>query len=191
MHRAFPPTLLSILLLSGCGGARLSHNEIRRQVADIGSSTLVPKAVEVRRVVAESGNRAIAETTVELAFQFERDTAGSPWHISAVRLGDQNWLSLPELLAAVNESRKKETLAAMGKIEAGVTAYRERNGRAPSASTITALGDVLHPQYMKDLVVVDSWGRPMELETQGAALRYRSLGVDGQKGTSDDIVFPE
>ena len=68
-------------------GARLSHEEIRRQIADIGNSTLVPKAVEVRRVVSQSGNRAIAETTVELAFQFERDTPTSPWFISAVRLG--------------------------------------------------------------------------------------------------------
>ena len=61
-------------------------SEIRKQVADLGTSTLVPSSVSVRRVVSQSGNRAIAETTVDLAFQFERDSAVSPWHIASVRL---------------------------------------------------------------------------------------------------------
>ena len=191
MNRALQLALIGALLASGCTAARLSHDEIRRQVANLGTSTLIPKAVEVRRIVSESGNRAIAETTVELAFQFERDTAGSPWRISSVRLGDQNWVSVPELIATLNEMRRKETAAALRKLDAGIASYRQRNGNAPSASTLTALSDVLHPQYMADLVLADGWGRAIEIDTPGPSFRFRSLGPDGQRGTADDVLFPE
>ena len=191
MNRALQLVFVAALLSSGCGGARLSHDEIRRQVAELGTSTLIPQAINVRRVVSDSNNRLIAETTVELAFQFERDTPGSPWHVSSVRLGDQNWMAVSELISAINETRRKETVAALRKLDAGVAAYRERNGNAPSASTVEALSDVLHPQYMSDLVVADAWGRPVEIASPGPNFRFRSLGADGQRGTSDDVLYPE
>src|SRR5436190_18658556 len=116
MNRALQLVLIAAFVASGCGGTRLSHDEIRKQVAGLGTSTLIPQAIEVRRVVSSSNNRLIAETTVELAFQFERDTPGSPWHISSVRLGDQNWLSVSELIDAINENRRKQTAAALRKL---------------------------------------------------------------------------
>ena len=191
MNHALPLILACSLLLSACGGARLSHNEIRKQIADIGTSTLVPKEVQIRRVVSQSGNRSIAETSVELAFQFERDFDGSPWYISQVRLGDQNWMPLKDLLAAVEEIRKRDTAAALRKLDSGVAAYRQANGSAPAATNIATMADSLHPRFMKDLVLNDAWGRPVEVETAGAGLRFRSLGTDGQRGTADDVVFPE
>jgi hypothetical protein len=191
MNRAFQLILLTAIMASGCGGARLSHNEIRKQVAGLGESTLIPKSVQVRRIVSESEKRVIAETTVELAAQFERDTTTSPWHISAVRLGDQNWVPIVEFERTLNELRKKDTVASFRKLDAGVAAYRQRNGSAPSAATILALSDALHPQFMSDLVLNDAWGRPIVVEMSGASLRFRSLGPDGQRGTADDVLFPE
>jgi hypothetical protein len=193
MNRALQRLLpVALVVFSGCGGARLSHNEIRRQIADIGTSTLVPNSISVRRVVSQSGNRAIAETSVDLAFQFERDTEASPWHIASVRLGDQNWVSVPDLLGALNEAYRKQTAAALQKLTTGVTTYRERNGTAPNARDIKTLADILHPQYMRDLVLDDGWGRPIEVEPSvGASLRFRSLGPDAQRGTADDVVTPE
>jgi hypothetical protein len=190
MNRAFQLGLIVAFVASGCGGARLSHNEIRKQVAELGTSTLIPEAIDVRRIVSQSGNRLIAETTVELAFQFERDTAVSPWHVSSVRLGDQNWVSVSELIAALNETRQKQTAAALRKLDAGVSAFRQRNGNAPSASNVMALGDILHPQYMTELILEDAWGRPIELESTTPNFRFRSLGADGQRGTADDVLFP-
>ena len=189
MNRASQLCFLAIFAtLFGCGGARLSHKEIRQQIASLGSSTLVPNSVSVRRVVSQSGNRAIAETTVELAVQFERDSAVSPWHITSVRLGDQNWVSVAELVTALNEAKKRETAASLGKLVAGVGAYRQGTGAIPAARDIKGLSDVLHPLYMKDLVIEDSWGRPIELETSGTDLKFRSLGPDGRRGTADDIL---
>ena len=191
MNRALPLLFLVISTATGCGGARLSHDEIRKQVAELGTSTLVPNSINIRRIVSQSGDRAIAETTVDLAFQFERDSAGSPWHIASVRLGDQNWVSVPELIAAVNESRRKETAASMQKLVAGIAAYQQRNGSMPGATTIQTLADVLHPEYMSDLVLDDAWGRQIEVETATPTYRFRSLGADGQRGTADDVHWPE
>jgi hypothetical protein len=190
MNRALPLLLITALAASACGGARLSHDEIRRKVAELGTSTLVPQAVEVRRIVSQSDTRLIAETTVELAVQFERDTTGSPWHVTSVRLGDQNWISTAELIAAINEIRQKETATALRKLDAGVAAFRQRNGNPPTAATIAALGDILHPSYMTDLILSDAWGRPIEIESPSPAFRFRSIGADGRRGTADDVLFP-
>jgi hypothetical protein len=192
MNRAFPLLFaLFFLAASGCGGARLSHEEIRKQVAELGNSSLIPEAVSVRRIVSQSGNRAIAETSVELTFQVERDSESSPWHITSVRLGDQNWVSIPELIAALNESRRKVTAASLEKLTAGVETYRQRNGSAPAGSDIKALMDVLHPLYIKDLVLNDAWGHQILVETTSPSIRFRSVGADGLRGTADDLVSPQ
>jgi hypothetical protein len=190
MNRALQLLLITAFAAFSCGGARVSHDEIRRKIAELGTSTLVPRAVEVRRIVSQTDTRLIAETTVELAAQFERDTPGSPWRITSVRLGDQNWISTAELIAAINEIRQKETAANLRKLDAGVAAFRQRNGNAPTAATIVALGDVLHPSYMTDLVLADAWGRPIEIESSSPAFRFRSVGADGRRGTADDVLFP-
>jgi len=192
MNRAFRLFFLLIFLAaSGCGGARLSHEEIRKQVAEIGNSSLLPEAVSVRRIVSQSGNRAIAETTVDLTFQVERDSATSPWHITSVRVGDQNWVSIPELIAALNESKRKITAASLEKLTAGVATYRQQNGSAPAVTDIRALSDVLHPLYMKDLVLDDAWGHQILVEAATPSIRFRSVGADGVRDTADDIVSPE
>lgn len=192
MNRAFRRLFVVVFLVaSGCGGARLSHDQIRKQVAELGNSTLIPDSVSIRRVVSQSSNRAIAETSVELAFQMERDTENSPWHITSVRLGDQNWVSVPELIAALNESKRKVTAASLEKLTAGVASYRQRTGSLPPAAEIKALTDVLHPLYMRDLVLDDAWGHPILVETSAPSIRFRSVGPDGQRGTADDLLSPE
>jgi hypothetical protein len=39
--------------------------------------------------------------------------------------------------------------------------------------------------------VDDPWGNPYVLEHEGAAVRIRCVGPDGQAHTEDDIVYPE
>jgi hypothetical protein len=36
----------------------------------------------------------------------------------------------------------------------------------------------------------DPWGHPFELEQEGASIRIRSWGPDGERGTKDDICHP-
>src|SRR5205823_5898987 len=95
------------LALCACTSARLSHDEARKKIAAIGQSNLIPDAIEIRRIISQSDTQAIAEATITLAFQFERASGDSDWRIAAVRLGDRDWISLDELLAAINEGRRR------------------------------------------------------------------------------------
>jgi hypothetical protein len=189
MARASLVLLTCCLALCSCTSARLSHDEARKAIAEIGRSKLVPDAIEVRRIVSQSENEAIAEATITLAFQFKRDNPNSPWRVEAVRLGDRDWISLDELLKAITEGRRRTTSEAMQNLAAAVEKYRTMNGSLPNARDIVALTDILHPNYMAQLVREDGWGNPIIYEVTGAKFRLLSKGPDGREGTSDDIVF--
>src|SRR5689334_20289303 len=97
-------TALLAASLAACSGARLSHEEARRQIAAIGSSALVPGSIQVQRIVSQTDKDAIAETTVALAFEFKRDKPSDAWHVAAVRLGDRDWVGVDELITAINDN---------------------------------------------------------------------------------------
>jgi len=189
MSRLAKILLLSSLLLSACAGDRLSHDEARQKIAQIGRSNLVPDAIEIRRIVSQTETEAIAESTVTLAFQFKRANPNAQWQIAAVRLGDRDWVSMDELLAAINDGRRRSTIDDFQKLAAGIAKYREMNGNLPMAPDITRLTDILHPLYMSDLVREDGWGSPIEYQVMGTTFRLISTGPDGVRGTADDIVF--
>jgi hypothetical protein len=181
---------LGCLFLSGCTGLRLSHDEARKKIAEIGRSNLVPAAIEIRRIVSQNDTEAIAEATITLAFQFKRANPNSEWQIQAVRLGDRDWISLDELLAGINEGRRRATSDSMQKLAEAVEKFRMANGALPDARDIVGLTDVLNPRYMSELVREDGWGKPIHYEVMGsAAFRLTSDGPDGRGGTSDDIVI--
>jgi hypothetical protein len=181
--------LLLSLTLSACASARLSHDDARQKIAAIGRSSLIPDAIEIRRIVSQSDTQAIAESTVTLAFQFERSNAREEWRVAAVRLGDRDWISLDELLAGINEGRRRATTESMQKLVDGITRYRASNGSLPNATDIVTLTDVLHPLYMTDLVRQDGWGQPILYEvTAGSTFRLVSTGPDEVRGTADDVI---
>jgi hypothetical protein len=95
------------------------------------------------------------------------------------------------LIAALNETKRKVTAASLEKLTAGVATYRQRNGSAPAGTDIKELTDVLHPLYMKDLVLDDAWGRQILVETTPPNIRFRSVGADGMRDTPDDLLSPE
>jgi hypothetical protein len=190
MKPALHVLLIACIALPACTSARLSHDEARKKIAAIGQSNLIPDAIEIRRIVSQSDTTAIAEATVTLAFQFKRASSSAEWHVEAVRLGDRDWISLDEMLAAINEGRRRTTAQAIQQLAEGVEKYRTENGSLPAARDIAALTDTLHPRYMKELVREDGWGHAILYEVTGpATFRLRSPGADGRPGTSDDVVF--
>jgi len=189
MNRASHFLLIACLALCSCTASRLSHNEAQKKIAEISRSKLIPDAIEIRRIVSQSQNEAIAEATITLAFQFKRATASSDWKVDAVRLGDRDWISLDELLAAINEGRRRTTAQSMQQLADGIENYRTKNGALPIAKDIVTLTDILHPSYMTVLVREDGWGNPIVYElTGGSTFRLISSGADGRRGTADDIV---
>jgi len=191
MQPALCLLLIGSFLLSACTSARLSHDEARKRIAAIGQSSLVPDAIEIRRIVSQSDTSAIAESTVTLAFQFKRATANAEWHIDAVRLGDRDWISLDELLAAINEGRRRTTSQSMQQLTDGIENYPSANGSLPTSKDIVTLTDQLYPRYMNVLVREDGWGRPFIYEVTGNSFRLVSAGADGRPGTADDVVVQD
>src|SRR5215469_18363408 len=190
MNRASHLLLIGCLALCSCTANRLSHDEARKKIAEIGRSKLIPDAIEVRRIVSQSENEAIAEATITLAFQFKRANPYADWKVEAVRLGDRDWISLDELLHAVNEGRRRATALSMQTLSTGIEKYRAMNGVLPSARDIVALTDILNPNYMAQLVREDGWGNPIIYEVTGpSTFRLVSWGADGRMGTADDIVM--
>jgi hypothetical protein len=182
--------LIACVALPACTSARLSHDEARRRIAEIGQSSLVPDAIEIRRIVSQTDTAAIAEATVTLAFQFKRANTNSDWRIEAVRLGDRDWISLDELIAGINEGRRRTTRDSMQKLAEGIEKYRTANGSLPSARDIGSLTDSLHPNYMNVLVREDGWGNPIVYEVTGPdSFRLISRGQDGRPGTTDDVIL--
>src|SRR5262245_56844826 len=191
MNRARHLLFFLSLVTLGCSGARLSHDEARKKIAEIGTTSLLPQAVEIRRVVSQSEDQAIAETSVTLAFQFKKDKATNQWRVESVRLGDRDWISLDELLTALNEGRRRATQQSLQKLANGIAAYIQKNGSPPNARDIVGLTDALHPTYMNELIRTDAWGHPFQYELTTSGFRLRSDGPDGKSGTSDDISLPE
>jgi type II secretion system (T2SS) protein G len=190
MGRTVRVLLLMSLALSACTSARLSHDEARRKIGEIGQSNLVPDAIEIRRITSQTDTEAIAEASVTLAFQFKRDKPDGEWRIVAVRLGDRDWISLDELLAAINEGRRRVTVEGLRKLAEGIANYRQRNGKIPDASDIVSLTDVLHPNYVNVLVREDGWGHLINYQPLGGtAFKLVSAGPDGIPGTADDVVL--
>ena len=111
--------ILSLLLLTACTGERLSQQEVRKQISEIGKSNLVPNAIEIRRISFQTNTLAIAETNVQLAFLFKRGNSSEQWRVDSVRLGDRDWVSIDQLLEAINELRRQTTLEDLEKLSSG------------------------------------------------------------------------
>lgn len=191
MKRALHVLLLASLTLTACAADRLSHDDARKKISQIGQSDLIPDAIEIRRIVSQSQTQAVAEASITLAFQFKRDNPAAQWRVDAVRLGDRDWISLDELLAAINEGRRRSTVESMQKLAAAVGEYRSANGSLPAAPDIVSLTNMLHPKYVNELIREDGWGHPIDYEvTGGTTFRLVSRGADGRRGTPDDIVIP-
>jgi hypothetical protein len=188
MKRALNLLLFSSLALTACTSARLSSDEARKKIAAIGQSPLIPDAIEIRRIISQTDSSAIAEATVTLAFQFKRADPNAAWRIEAVRVGDRDWISLDELLAAVNEGRRRTTSQSMQQLAEGVEKYRVSNGSLPAARDVSALTDTLYPLYMNKLIREDGWGNPILYEVTGNTFKLISRGADGRRGSDDDIV---
>ena len=130
--------LIGCLALCACTAARLSHDEARKKIAEIGRSQLVPDAIEIRRIVSQTRTKRLPKPPITLAFQFKRDNPNADWQIEAVRLGDRDWISLDELLAAINEGRRRTTVAVHAELADGVEKYRAdewSSSRMPETSS--------------------------------------------------------
>ena len=129
----------------------------------------------------------IAETTVRMAFQFERGEDGQ-WRIDSARMGDRQWVDVGTFLEALELQFKQQTSDAMQRLTLAVDAYRAENGSLPEVTPDNYLSDVLHPLFMPDLIRDDAWGGSIRYEPGNGSYQLRSTGPDGVAGNADDIL---
>ena len=124
-----------------------------------------------------------------MAFQFERDSTRQ-WRIVSARLGDRQWVDVDLLLQALETQYSDNTSASLEKLAVGLERYQAQNGSLPQLGTESALADILHPLFMKDLIRQDAWGREIQYEWRGQdAYLLRSSGPDGVHGNADDVLL--
>ena len=92
---------------------------------------------------------------------------------------------VPALLAAVNRSRQRRSMADMHNIAKANGTYAVDNG-----NYVAALAD-LQPAYLMVVPVNDAWGNPLNYAPGGGNLTYMlsSFGSDGAAGPAAPIPW--
>jgi hypothetical protein len=182
--------VLPVLLLAGCGAShKLSQDKVKEKIQELGLAELEGEQVEIENITQNAGSQAVAEANFRLALKLSR-AEGRDWQIDAVRLGDRNWLEVKTFLAALSEVRARETRENLQKLLEGLRKFKEKNGKYPQAQNIVKLTDILFPVYMSEIIRYDAWNQELIFNsTNSDSSELLSLGADGVRGTSDDIVL--
>ena len=179
-----------VLLLPGCSASqKLSQDKARAKIQELGLVQLEGKEVKVEKIVQSGEDQAVAEANLKLVFKLSK-ARGKDWQVDAIRLGDRNWMEITAFLSALEEARTRQTRESLQKLLDGLRRYKEKNGPYPPADNIVKLSDLLFPTYMSEVIRYDGWNREFIFNlTSPDTFQLISLGPDGIRGTSDDIIL--
>ena len=178
--------LAALLLLSACGGRRISADLATDAILGIPGESLEEKDIEVLKVSQVSGTEAIAETTVKAAFRLEK--VRNRWVAREVRLGQGQWEKIENLERALMEVRAEDTRKLLDQLAEAILKFRNEKGTLPEFKDYVGLSDLLSPAYISPVIRLDAWRRPLEASRQDSnTILLRSAGPDGNFNTPDDI----
>jgi hypothetical protein len=180
--------LLCLVLFQSCGASKkLSEGHAKQKIRELGLVEFKDKQIEIQKIFQSGDNQAVAEATVALAFRLSR-AKDQDWHVSAIRLGDRDWVETKAFLLALDEVRARETRDRLLRLQEGIRKYREKTGNLPDGSTMATLTDALFPNYLPEPIRYDAWNHEFTLRiTAGSSYQIISAGSDGIPGTADDI----
>ena len=178
--------LAVILLLTACGGRRISADLATDAIVGIPGESLEEKDIEVLKVNQLSETEAIVDTRIQAAFRLER--VRNKWIAREVRLGQGQWEKVDNLERALEAVRTEETRKLLDRLAEAILKYRNEKGALPAFKDYVALSDLLSPVYLTPVIRLDAWRRPLEATRQDSnTLLLRSAGPDGNFNTPDDI----
>jgi hypothetical protein len=177
--------LFPILLLSACGGRKISGGSARDIIIGVPQETLEKEDVDVVKVSQTSGSEAIVETRLKTAFRLEK--VRGKWEVKEVRLGHGQWEKIANFERTLEKVKIEETQTLLDQVALSIEAYRKTNGALPEFNGYIALSDILSPKFMTPLIRLDAWRRPLGAERQKNGIIIWSIGPDGRPGTADDI----
>lgn len=164
----------------------LTPREARRVIARMAGIELPSDAVRVKSISA-MGNSAVVVAQVETAFRLVNEK--DKWRVAEIRTGDRRWEDIDLLIRALNAEKTSRVRAELETIATALEAFRRERGSYVEAKTEAALIDFLSPRYLARVIRLDAWHRPYEYEGSRESYVLRSLGPDGESGTTDDVVL--
>jgi hypothetical protein len=178
--------LISLLLLTACGGRSMNKHLARDLIMAIPQEALEKKDIEVLSLLQPSRSEAVAETTLKASFRLEK--VHGDWVVREVQLGHGQWEKVGNLIQALEKLKHEETQDMECKIANAIVRYREATGALPIFRNYIELSDALSPHFLTPLIRLDAWRRPFQAECIGQVITIRSFGPDGRSQTTDDIV---
>jgi hypothetical protein len=174
------------LLITACGGRMLNKNMAQNLIAGLPGDILNQKDFLVDEVSQTNASNAIVRTRLNAAFRFQK--VGGKWIASEVRLGNDQWEDIDDLVAALRRVKEEKTRGLLAKVGEAVEKYCLRTGKLPGFGDYDSLSDILAPEYLNPLIRLDAWERPLyALRLDANMIKILSAGADGKLGSSDDI----
>ncbi len=180
--------LVITMSAGGCAARSLGKKSARDILIAAHADTLSKDELSVLGVTQVGSGEAVVEVQLHAAFRLRK--IEGQWVVREVRVGQNQWESLDDVLRALQQVKIEETRRDLEKVAAALEAYRQKNGRLPAFNNYVELSDALYPLYLSPLIREDAWKRPLVATHEGSgAVRLGSPGPDGKLGTQDDIVI--
>jgi hypothetical protein len=115
------------------------------------------------------------------------ENSSTGWHVSALRTGKHDWVSLAPIVAAVNGAKQTKARADLERIAKALEKFRAARGFYVVSDKQAVVIDHLSPRYLAQIIRVDPWLRPYKYQGERDHFTLSSVGPDGKEDTADDI----
>lgn len=182
-----PAIFMLSFMTASCLGSkkkRLANNIESLQIAN-----LPAKDITVLSVEEHGKGEALWKVDIHTAFLMKRNSRGE-WEIQSIRLGDRRWEEVRHFVEALNQARIQQVKKDFEKLATAIDKYQAKTKSYPLAQSIADLTDLLHPNYLPEVLRVDPWGTEynIHLDAQGK-FELITAGPDRKFGTNDDVRF--
>src|SRR5436190_327750 len=129
---------------------------------------------------------ALVVALLKADFKLTRDQAG--WRVVELRTGNRGWVNVDSVPANLDSLRAAKTSEELAVIASALDSYRRERGFFVVSDKHSVLIDHLNPRYLRRVIRLDKWQRPLDYQGTQDHFTLRSLGPDGKENTPDDIV---
>jgi hypothetical protein len=184
------PYLLAValfpFLLTACGGRMLNKNMAQNLIANLPGDLLKQEDFVVEGVSQTNASNAVIRTKINAAFRFQK--VDGKWIPREVRLGNDQWESVDDLVKALRKVKEDKTKVFLDTVSEAIEKYCRKNGELPGFNDYDSLSDPLAPEYLDPLIRLDAWERQLHAVRLGSnSVKLISAGADGKLGSNDDI----
>lgn len=179
------------LFVKNGGATALTVKRSRCLVAELLGVTLPSDDVRIKEAAALNlpfGSESTALITASIQIQLRLTSGSRGWQVTEFKSGAREWARIDTLSSALNETKRVAATSDLTTIANALIEFRRARGSFVVSDKESVLIDHLSPRYLTRVIRVDPWHRPYEYEGAQDRFSLRSVGPDGQSGTSDDVV---